>query len=92
MALTNTQYDMIFRNYENIQLQNRHTLEEHRDEVYELIPEYRDIDSAIANLALEQGKTIDDLKSENERLQADLAAAKEDEIIPDASDDESGDE
>lgn len=46
----------------------------------------------IAALALEQGKTIDELKSENERLQADLAAAKEDEIIPDASDDESGDE
>ncbi len=56
MALTNTQYDTIYRNYENIQLQNRHLLEEHRDEVYELIPEYRNIDSTIANLALEQGK------------------------------------
>ncbi len=56
MALTNTQYDTIFRDYEKVQLQNRHLLEEHRDEVYELIPEYRDIDSSIAQLALEHGK------------------------------------
>ncbi len=56
MALTNSQYDTIFRNYESVQLQNRHLLEEHRNEVYDLIPEYRDIDSAISRLALEQGK------------------------------------
>ncbi|MDO5574684.1 MAG: ATP-binding protein [bacterium] len=56
MALTNTQYDTIFRDYEKVQLQNRHLLEEHRDEVYELIPEYKDIDSTIARLAMEQGK------------------------------------
>ncbi len=56
MALTNTQYDTIFRDYEKVQLQNKHLLEEHRDEVYELIPEYKDIDSTIARLAMEQGK------------------------------------
>ena len=56
MALTNTQYDTIFRSYEAIQLQNRHLQEEHRDEVYELIPEYKDIDSAISKMALEHGK------------------------------------
>lgn len=56
MALTNTQYDIIFRDYENVQMQNRHLLEEHRDEVYELIPEYKDIDSTISKLALEHGK------------------------------------
>lgn len=56
MALTNTQYNVIFRDYEEVQLQNRHLLEEHREEVYDLIPEYKAIDSTIAELSLEHGK------------------------------------
>jgi len=56
MALTNTQYNVIFRDYEDAQLQNRHLLEEHKEEVYDLIPEYKDIDSLIAQISLEHGK------------------------------------
>ena len=46
-----------------------------------------DANKRIAELALQQGKKIDDLTAENERLQQDLAASKADEVIPNAEDD-----
>ena len=44
------------RGYEEKRTENRHILEEHRSEVYDLIPGYKDIDSKISSLAIEQGK------------------------------------
>ena len=41
MSLTNTQYDIILRDYENRQLNNRHELERKTAYVYEHIKEYR---------------------------------------------------
>ncbi len=58
MALSNAQYDAIMRTYEEIKFQNRHLYEEHRDEVYDLIPEYKALDSTIASLSVEQGKKL----------------------------------
>ncbi len=58
MALSNTQYDAIMRTYEETKFQNRHLQEEHRDEVYDLIPEYKALDSTIASLSVEQGKKL----------------------------------
>lgn len=58
MALSNAQYDAIMRTYEETKFQNRHVYEEHRDEVYDLIPEYKALDSAIASLSVEQGKKL----------------------------------
>ncbi len=58
MALSNAQYDAIMRTYEETKFRNRHIQEEHRDEVYELIPEYKALDSTIASLSVEQGKKL----------------------------------
>ena len=58
MALSNAQYDAIMRTYEETKFQNRHVYEEHRDEVYDLIPEYKALDSTIASFSVEQGKKL----------------------------------
>lgn len=56
MSLTNTQYDIILRDYENRQLNNRHELERRTAYVYEHIPEYRALDDKIASVSVFQGK------------------------------------
>ncbi|HOO27470.1 MAG TPA: ATP-binding protein [Lachnospiraceae bacterium] len=58
MALSNSQYDAIMRTYEETKFKNRHLMEERRDEVYQLIPEYQSLDSSIASLSVEQGKKL----------------------------------
>lgn len=56
MSLTNAKYDAIMRQYEETRLNNRHMQEEHIQEVYDLIPEYKSIDESIAELAISLGK------------------------------------
>lgn len=56
MSLTNAKYDAIMREYEETQIKNRHILEEHFEEVYDLIPEYKAIDDSISELALSLGR------------------------------------
>lgn len=56
MSISNAQYDEIMRTYEDNQNKNRHLTERRREEVYAKIPEYKALDSKIADLSLEQGK------------------------------------
>ena len=56
MPLTNTQYDMILRGYEDKQLKSRHELERKTAYVYEHIPAYQELENAIATLSVSQGK------------------------------------
>lgn len=58
MAISNAKYDAIMRSYEERRLRNLHTAQEHKDEVYDLIPEMREIDMDIANTSVEQGKKL----------------------------------
>ena len=58
MPLSNAQYDSIMRSYEERRIENRHIFEGRRDEVYDLIPEYRELDSRLGNLSVEQGKKL----------------------------------
>lgn len=53
MPLTTTQYDEIMRGYEQRRAKARHTYLEHRDEVWEKIPEYKEIEGKITDLAME---------------------------------------
>ncbi len=53
MAISNEQYDEIMREYEERRRNSRHTFEEHRSEVYELIPEYEKLDNRVAQAALD---------------------------------------
>lgn len=58
MSITNSQYDALMRKYEEKRIKNRHILEEHRSEVYDLIPEYKQLDSEIGNISVEQGRKL----------------------------------
>lgn len=56
MSLTNTQYDIILRDYENRQLHNRHELEQKTAYVYEHVPGYRELEEQTASVSVSFGK------------------------------------
>ena len=58
MALTNTQYDAIQREYDAIQLKNRHLLEKRREEVYTICPEYAEASREVSSLSVSYGRRI----------------------------------
>ncbi len=58
MALTNTQYDAIQREYDAIQLKNRHLLEKRREEVYAICPEYAEASREVSSLSVSYGRRI----------------------------------
>ncbi len=58
MPLTNTQYDRIFRQYEEKQRQSRLEAERRRDYVYERLPIYRELEDETASLSVAQGKKL----------------------------------
>ncbi len=90
MSLTNTQYDIILRGYENKQLNARHELERRTKYVYEHIPAYRELEDTIATLSVSQGKkylegnerAIEELKAELARLSARKAQLLKDAGLP----------
>ena len=58
MPLTNTQYDRIFRRYEENQRQCRLETERRRNYVYEQLPGYRALEDETASLSVAQGKKL----------------------------------
>lgn len=90
MSLTNAQYDIILRGYENKQLNTRHELERRTKYVYEHIPAYRELEDNIATLSVSQGKkylegsesAIEELKAELARLSARKAQLLKDAGLP----------
>ncbi len=56
MPLTNTQYDIILRDYETRQLKNRHELESRTAYVYENVSGYRELEDRVAAVSVSQGK------------------------------------
>lgn len=56
MALTNAQYDTIIQGYNQQRLSSRKLQEERVKEIYEKLPEYKNLDELTATLAIEQGK------------------------------------
>ena len=58
MALSNSQYDTIIRNYEDRQNKNRHALEERTAYVYQNVDGYRQLSESIASISVSQGKKL----------------------------------
>lgn len=58
MAISNSQYDAIMRGFEEKRNRNKHILDEHKSEVYDLIPEYKQLDSEIGSVCVEQGRKL----------------------------------
>lgn len=85
MSISNSQYDAIMRDYEKKRENSRHAAQEHKEEVYDLIPEYKDIEERITDIAVESARkyfegdkaAIEEMKRELEdltRKQKDLLA------------------
>lgn len=76
MAINNSQYDAIFRNYEKTQIENRDLLDKRRQNVYNLIPEMEHIHNSISMLGVNQARkllngdenALQELKAELKRL------------------------
>lgn len=58
MALSNSQYDEIFRTYDERQLHNQHVLESRTKEAYAQIPGLKEIDDAIASCSVVQARKL----------------------------------
>ena len=78
MALTNSQYDAIMRDYDARQTLSRLVLQERTDKVYSAIPEYKELLDTIGELSVEAAKCS--IMGDNEamnKLQSDIEAIKE---------------
>lgn len=60
MSISNSQYDEIMRTYEEKQNRSRHLLTQRTNEVYAKIPEYKALDSSVADTSLELGRRVID--------------------------------
>ena len=58
MALTNSQYNSIMKEYEEKQLAARHALDDRTNYVNRLIPEYQQLTSEISSLSLQQAARL----------------------------------
>ena len=58
MALTNSQYYSIMREYEQRQLKNHDIQTAHYNEVCEKLPEFKALDDSIAILSVQYGKKL----------------------------------
>ena len=58
MALSNSQYDAIIREYGRQQLQNKHEQDKRVAEIYRVIPAVRELDEAITTTAADSGRRL----------------------------------
>jgi DNA replication protein DnaC len=58
VALNNSQYDSIMRDYSRRQNNHRHLLEEHMREVREALPRIKEIDDAVASVSVACGRRL----------------------------------
>ncbi|MBQ7972527.1 MAG: ATP-binding protein [Lachnospiraceae bacterium] len=56
MALSNTQYDTILRDYNQKRLDSRRILEERTREIYDKLPDYKEMDDLIASISVNRAK------------------------------------
>ena len=56
MGLTNAQYDEIMREYDRKRIESSHRLDRKMAQVYEVIPEYNDVEEEIRETAYQYGK------------------------------------
>ena len=58
MALNNSQYDSIIRDYNRRQNENRHLLESRREEAFAKFPRLKEIDNEIASASVQSGRRL----------------------------------
>lgn len=78
MALSNSQYDVIMREYGRQQIENHHKLEERRQEIYARLPVVRQLEAEIAERSVACAKKLlEGDKSVLDRLKEDLKDLRE---------------
>ena len=78
MALSNSQYDAIMREYGRQQIENHHKLEERRKEIYARLPVVRQLEAEIAERSVACAKKLlEGDKSVLDRLKEDLRDRRE---------------
>ncbi len=81
MALSREQYEFIMRGYQERQTQNFHELNKRRQKIYTLIPEYQQLEEAVASASVERARMLIDGEADNlaeyRRRIAENAAARE---------------
>lgn len=58
MALSNSQYDAIMREYGRQQMENQHRLEERKKQVYEAVPAIRELEAEIASRSVSRARQM----------------------------------
>lgn len=75
MALTKEQYNYIIKEYENRQYQNFHELTRRKELIHDAIPEYKQLDNAIASVSVARAKALlDDVATSQEEYKAQIAS------------------
>lgn len=81
MALSNTQYDSIIRNYEKTQTKNRRLTEERTAQVFSQVDGYQELSKSIASISVSCGKKLlagdDRALEELHQILGELSKAKE---------------
>ena len=72
MSISNSQYDAIMREYEELRRKSHYEAEAHKEEVYKRIPEYKEIEQKIADIAMEKKTGARALRSIIEELMLDV--------------------
>ena len=84
MALNNSQYDAIMREYDRKQSRNRRDLRERQDRAYERQPRLRELDGQLASLAVRQARRLldgDEGAVENLRKEYALIRQEKEELL-----------
>ena len=82
MALSNSQYDEIMRDYDRQQLEDRRILDERRLSVYARVPRLQEIDAAVASSAVHKARLLlDGDSSAMSSLKDELNALREERVI-----------
>ena len=78
MALSNSQYDEIMRDYDRQQLEDRRILDERRKAVYARVPRLQEIDAAVASSSVRKARLLlDGDTSALSSLKEELTALRE---------------
>lgn len=56
MALKNDQYNQILREYDNRQLQNKHELDQRREEAFRAVPELKKLENEMISISIQSGR------------------------------------
>ena len=78
MALTNSQYQSIIRDYDHIRDNNRFVLETRREQVRQAVPEYSALEDSVSSLSVSAARSVLDGETDaRDRLRKSLSEIRQ---------------